>query len=50
MTARCRLCGKDQPEQVVAICHEAVRHLQAADRGESCPACGRDHLACVRFA
>jgi hypothetical protein len=50
MMARCRLCGKERPEEVVAICREAVQHLQAAQRGEPCPACGRGHLACVRFA
>ncbi|HZQ35738.1 MAG TPA: hypothetical protein VFD32_07385 [Dehalococcoidia bacterium] len=49
MTVRCRLCGKEQPEEAVSVCREAVRHLQAAERGACCPACGRDHLACVRF-
>jgi len=49
MTVRCRLCGKERSAEAVSVCHEAVRHLQAAERGERCPACGRDHLACVRF-
>ena len=49
MIVRCRICGKDRPEEVVAVCREAIRHLEAVTRGGRCPACGRDHLTCVRF-
>jgi 4-hydroxy-3-methylbut-2-en-1-yl diphosphate synthase IspG/GcpE len=49
MTVRCRICKKDQPAEQVGVCREALRHMEAATRGGRCPACGRDHLTCVRF-
>jgi DNA-directed RNA polymerase subunit RPC12/RpoP len=49
MTVRCRLCGKDRPAEAVRTCRAALRHLEAASRGARCPACGEDHLSCVRF-